>query len=419
MSDCESEPPYDEDSASMDVDVPELKEEGDICGDGSIIKTIVRAGTGPKAMHGAKCSVHYVGTLTDGTKFDSSRDRSDPFEFTIGSGVIKGWSEGVATMKTGELANFTIQAHKAYGASGSPPTIPPNAPLNFEIELLSWTNATDVSSKRDKSVMKSIVKKGDGYVSPKSLSAATVQFSVELEDGTVTKAADADATTIIVDDGDISDGFDDLVKSMKSGEVATYEIASKKAFGASGNAAFGVPPNANIKGTITLVSFTNPKSHYDLSAQEKFARLEELKSEGNTLFKASSFAKAMRRYKAALEVFSYTSSLEGEEKAKAESANVACNLNVAACQLKLKLYKEAVDTCDKVLKEDAVNAKALFRRASANLERGEWDLAQADFHKLSTSDPSNKDAADGLKKVQALKAAQKEKDKALYSKMFK
>ena len=73
-----------------------------------------------------------------GTKFDSSRDRGDHFEFTIGSGVITGWSEGVATMKKGERAMFEIQAHKAYGERGSPPTIPGGATLLFDIELNSF-----------------------------------------------------------------------------------------------------------------------------------------------------------------------------------------------------------------------------------------------------------------------------------------
>jgi FK506-binding protein 4/5 len=83
--------------------------------------------------------VHYVGTLLDGTKFDSSRDRGEPFTFTLGAGhVIKGWDVGVASMKEGELANLICRHDYAYGESGSPPTIPPNATLKFEVELLGW-----------------------------------------------------------------------------------------------------------------------------------------------------------------------------------------------------------------------------------------------------------------------------------------
>jgi FKBP-type peptidyl-prolyl cis-trans isomerase FkpA len=95
-------------------------------------------GTGAMAKAGDRVSVHYVGTLTDGTKFDSSRDRDQPFQFTLGQGqVIKGWDEGVAGMKVGEKRKLTIPPPMAYGAQGRPPKIPANSTLVFEVELLS------------------------------------------------------------------------------------------------------------------------------------------------------------------------------------------------------------------------------------------------------------------------------------------
>ena len=108
----------------------------DVTEDGKVKKEIIREGTGPLAKKGQKVSVHYVGTLLDGTKFDSSRDRKQPFVFTIGQGVIQGWSLGVATMKVGEISKFTIDYEYAYGERGFPPVIPAKATLVFEIELL-------------------------------------------------------------------------------------------------------------------------------------------------------------------------------------------------------------------------------------------------------------------------------------------
>ena|SRR5687768_7354110 len=94
-------------------------------------------GDGEEAVAGSNVSVHYVGTLENGEKFDSSRDRGVPFQFALGSGgVIAGWDEGIEGMKVGGVRELTIPPDLGYGAAGSPPVIPPNSTLLFEVELL-------------------------------------------------------------------------------------------------------------------------------------------------------------------------------------------------------------------------------------------------------------------------------------------
>lgn len=94
-------------------------------------------GTGDSPKLGQNVTVHYTGTLENGTKFDSSVDRGQPYNFRIGMGsVIKGWDEGVMTMKVGGKRRLVIPSNLGYGAAGRPPTIPPNATLIFEVELL-------------------------------------------------------------------------------------------------------------------------------------------------------------------------------------------------------------------------------------------------------------------------------------------
>jgi len=95
-------------------------------------------GDGAEAAAGMSVSVHYTGTLTDGTKFDSSLDRGQPFDFRLGAGqVIKGWDEGVPGMKVGGKRKLTIPPEMAYGDRGFPPVIPPNSTLVFEVELMA------------------------------------------------------------------------------------------------------------------------------------------------------------------------------------------------------------------------------------------------------------------------------------------
>ena len=95
-------------------------------------------GTGTEATKGRWVSVHYVGTLESGKKFDSSRDRDEAFDFKLGAGmVIKGWDQGVAGMKVGGKRRLTIPSDLGYGDRGYPGVIPPRATLIFEVELLA------------------------------------------------------------------------------------------------------------------------------------------------------------------------------------------------------------------------------------------------------------------------------------------
>jgi FKBP-type peptidyl-prolyl cis-trans isomerase len=96
-----------------------------------------KVGTGAEAQAGHNVDVHYTGWLKNGTKFDSSVDRGKPFGFRLGAGmVIKGWDEGVSGMKEGGKRKLIIPPELGYGPRGSPPVIPPNAELTFEVELL-------------------------------------------------------------------------------------------------------------------------------------------------------------------------------------------------------------------------------------------------------------------------------------------
>ncbi|KXZ45163.1 hypothetical protein GPECTOR_57g453 [Gonium pectorale] len=222
--------------------------------DGGVIKKIITPGEGwesPEA--GDEVTVHYVGTLEDGTQFDSSRDRDEPFVFPLGQGrVIKGWDTGVAKMKKGEKSLLICKPEYAYGAQGSPPKIPPNATLNFEVELISWRSIKDISG--DGGVIKTVVAEGSGWQECKELFEAKVAYTARVA-GAEAPFASSDETVFTVSEGHLVPAVKVALKTMKKGEKVHLKVKPAYGFGEAGSEAYGVPPNAELEIDLTLTGW--------------------------------------------------------------------------------------------------------------------------------------------------------------------
>ncbi|KAK9862962.1 hypothetical protein WJX84_007718 [Apatococcus fuscideae] len=512
------------------------RREQQLTGDGGVVKRILKEGTGIEAPDkGDEVFVHYVGTLENGDKFDSSRDRGDPFKFSLGTGsVIKAWDVGVASMKLGEKAMLICRSDYAYGQHGSPPKIPANATLLFEVELMSWKSIKDISG--DKGVIKTVVQEGEDWQKPSEQDEVLVHYSINvkgstevlhaskeggdefpidnapvpmgfatalktmkrnekvnlviqpkygfpadrrpkgdsgdsvleaslelvswkkvekvtddglvvkktlkeskewkrpneeamvklhmvgrLQDGTVfDDRGHGSPVEITIDGEEVVEGMDLALLKMKEGEKAEIRIAAQYAFGPEGSSSMAVPvpPNATVFYTVELLSLEKAKEGYEMQDEEKVEEASIRKDKGNALFKQSKFGRASKKYKKAIDLIDYDSKFEGDLRSRSRDIKKGANLNLAACHLRLKQYKDARQACDKVLENDPANVKALYRRAQALMGSQDYLEAEQDIKAALERDASNRDVQALHKRCRTEQAVQNRKEAKLYSNLF-
>jgi peptidylprolyl isomerase len=157
------------------------------CEDGGVVKVILEEGTGDALpQHNNEVDVNYWGRLEDGTEFDKNEDQDEPFQFFIGTEeIIKGWNVAVPTMKRGEKARFTIKSDYAYGAAGSPPSIPANATLVFDIKLIDFREREkskwDYTPEERVPLAKEMKETGNEFFKAKNFEAAEKEYAKALD----------------------------------------------------------------------------------------------------------------------------------------------------------------------------------------------------------------------------------------------
>ena len=221
------------------------------------------AGDGPAPQPGDIVSVHYTGTLTDGTVFDSSYKRGEPIKFPLGRGrVIRGWDEGIALMKKGGKARLIIPPQLGYGAQGAGGVIPPNATLVFEVELVD-IQASKVSGPTKVDEAKYVttpsglkyydIKVGDG-ASPAKGQKVKVHYSGWLTDGTLfdSSVERGQPFSFTLGAGEVIPGWDEGVATMKVGGKRQLVIPPSLGYGAQG-AGGVIPPNATLIFEVELL----------------------------------------------------------------------------------------------------------------------------------------------------------------------
>ncbi|XP_019436966.1 PREDICTED: peptidyl-prolyl cis-trans isomerase FKBP62-like [Lupinus angustifolius] len=237
-------------------------------------------------------TVHYVGTLLDGTKFYSTRDRDHPLTFTLGQAqVATGLDYGIITMKKGEVSLFTLPAELGVSSNSDSVT-------QFEVELISWIKVIDVC--KDGGVVKKILEKGTRNERPGDLDEVLVNYHVALVDGNVVAETPEGGVQFHVKDGHLFPGLPKVIMSMTRGEKAELLVQPRYAFGEKGREASGglqsIPPNSVLHVNIELVSF---KPVINVTGNSMV--LKKILKEGEGAFTANEGAKVTVRYTAMLE----------------------------------------------------------------------------------------------------------------------
>lgn len=220
---------------------------------------ITQKGTGIKAEKGSTVAVHYVGTLLNGTKFDSSRDRGQPYAFKLGKRlVIPGWEEGIALLHVGDKAILTVPPQLGYGERGGGP-IPPNSTLIFEVELMNATAPVkpwDLKGKQDTIKTESglkyiIVQRGADANAAQAAAGKTVSVhytgflrnNSEVFDSSVERG---EPIQFPLGNGMVIKGWEEGIALMKVGDKFRLIIPSNLAYGEEGRGGAGIPSNADL-----------------------------------------------------------------------------------------------------------------------------------------------------------------------------
>jgi FK506-binding protein 4/5 len=317
--------------------------------DGGVLKEIIKEGYGDeRPSTNDKVSVHYVGTLLDGTKFDSSRDRNQKFDFDLGKGsVIKAWDIGVATMRRGEICRLICKPEYAYGENGSGEKIGPNATLIFEIELFDFTGE-DLSEGKDQSIIRRTLKKGESWSKPNDGASVEVLLKGTYEN----KVFDERTVSFTLGEGflqNIPEGVEQALTKMTKQEHAQLKLKSKATTGVE---KFNIPANTPVEYEVTLINFEKAKETWSMSDAEKLEQSDVLKKRAGELFKDGHYRAAIKKYN---KIASYleTATYENEDdKKKVVELKLSAQSNIALCHLKLNEYPECIGACNKALEID-------------------------------------------------------------------
>lgn len=398
---------------TFEIELLDWKSKDDLLGDGSVIKTILEKGSGSEAGEGTDLLISLKVSAADGRVLDEKLS----FEYRMGADTLgrlgRAIDKALDEMRKGGRVSLACSGEYAdsFNEQGT---------VTAELELLYVYEVVDVSPGKDEIVTKRRISDAGCYQKPKDAGVAMLSVEAVTDEAGTPLPGFRGPTDIelTVGDGEVCDALEYAILEMTEGERAVVTCSRPSM---CADAQLGLEnlakaeSNFKVLMTVLLAQFENGKPTWDMSMEEKVEYAFERKEIGGKLFKAQRYGLALQRYTKVAEFLrSYIRVPEGGE----DLARV-CELNRAACMLKLEDHFGAKAACTTVLAEDPGNVKALFRRASAYFALHEYTEAATDLRKLLELEPANKDAQRLL--PQALRGAKQEEKKAssMFAKMNK
>ncbi|KOX76543.1 Peptidyl-prolyl cis-trans isomerase FKBP4 [Melipona quadrifasciata] len=386
----------------MAVDISPNKDQG-------VLKEIIKEGVGDETPSPGNTVLYWMEQSLIQAKI--------AFQFELKKGsVIKAWDIGVATMKKNEVAILTCAPKYAYGKNGSPPKIPPDATLKFEIEMIDW-KGEDLSPEKNGSIERYQIVQGKDYITPQEGALVNVHL-VGTYNGKIFEDRDVQFSLGEGEDCGVIEGVEKALESFKSGEKSRLKIKSKYAFKNVGKPEFDIPPNATVEYTVELKSFEKAVESWSLKNNQQVEQAKLYKEKGTNYFKTNKYNLAIKMYKKVASFLEYEGSFEGDLKTQRNDLILSAHLNLALCYLKMDQNVEAKDSCNEALKLCPQNEKALFRRGQAYLALASPEIAIKDFQEVLKVEPKNTAAVKQIGICNNLIKKQLEKEKKLYANMF-